>query len=342
MQNNLMDFIEEIRKNTGVEVAVYSTDGACIFGEPKEKIDTKFCGIYVNAEKKSTFFYFEYKSNQYIGRIKGITQSEKTIASFIIKLAEKDSFLTSNKSKTELLKSVLFGELNSSEVENFKNKYNIEDDNFCVLTISDNGEHTEDIYELIKSYISNEDSAIRIDETHVALIKKIERDAEYRSLNEYAEFLIQMIFEEISFTPLVAIGGNVKKIKDLSVSFSQAKTAESIYVKLGENSGVVSYKNFLLGKMLEELPKYRLKEFLDILKDDSANEIFEDEEMIKTAEEFFKNNLNVSETSRKIYLHRNTLIYRLDKIERGTGLDIRKFDDAVSFYLINIIREIIK
>ena len=64
--------------------------------------------------------------------------------------------------------------------------------------------------------------------------------------------------------------------------------------------------------------------------------------MIKTAEEFFKNNLNVSETSRKIYLHRNTLIYRLDKIERGTGLDIRKFDDAVSFYLIKIIKEIIK
>ena len=66
-------------------------------------------------------------------------------------------------------------------------------------------------------------------------------------------------------------------------------------------------------------------------------EIFTDKEMTDTAEEFLDSSLNVSETARKLYLHRNTLIYRLDKIEKETGLNIRKFSDAITFRLITIL-----
>ena len=89
--------------------------------------------------------------------------------------------------------------------------------------------------------------------------------------------------------------------------------------------------------MLEDLPKYKLNEYLELLMDEKARDIFGDEEMIATAEEFLEANLNVSETSRKIYLHRNTLMYRLDKIEKATGLNVRKFSDAVTFRLITIL-----
>ena len=79
-----------------------------------------------------------------------------------------------------------------------------------------------------------------------------------------------------------------------------------------------------------------------MLMDTGAREIFNDEEMINTAEEFLENSLNVSETSRKLYLHRNTLTYRLDKIERATGLNIRKFSDAVTFRLITILSRLVR
>jgi carbohydrate diacid regulator len=94
--------------------------------------------------------------------------------------------------------------------------------------------------------------------------------------------------------------------------------------------------------MLEDLPKYKLNENLAILLDAGAKEIFTDEEMLNTAEEFLENSLNVSETSRKLYLHRNTLTYRLDKIEKATGLNIRKFSDAVTFRLITILSGLIR
>ena len=79
-----------------------------------------------------------------------------------------------------------------------------------------------------------------------------------------------------------------------------------------------------------------------MLMDTNAREIFDDEEMVNTAEEFLENSLNVSETSRKLYLHRNTLTYRLDKIEKATGLNIRKFSDAVTFRLITILSKLVR
>ena len=92
--------------------------------------------------------------------------------------------------------------------------------------------------------------------------------------------------------------------------------------------------------MLEDLPKFTRGEYLETLMDSGAREIFDDEEMVNTAEEFLENSLNVSETSRKLYLHRNTLTYRLDKIERATGLNIRKFSDAVTFRLITVLSKL--
>lgn len=78
-------------------------------------------------------------------------------------------------------------------------------------------------------------------------------------------------------------------------------------------------------KMLEDVPESKLAEYLGELTDENAKEIFEDEEMVNTAEEFLQSSLNVSETSRNLYMHRNTLLYRLDKIEKATGLNIRRF-----------------
>ena len=113
-------------------------------------------------------------------------------------------------------------------------------------------------------------------------------------------------------------------------------------LSLSSRGQVHSFKEFMLTKMLEDLPKYKLYEYLEMLMDANAREIFEDEEMVNTAEEFLDNSLNVSETSRKLYLHRNTLAYRLDKIEKNTGLNIRKFSDAVTFRLITILSKLVK
>ena len=93
--------------------------------------------------------------------------------------------------------------------------------------------------------------------------------------------------------------------------------------------------------MLESVPENKLAEYLAELTDEASEEIFEDEEMLTTAEEFLESSLNVSETSRNLYMHRNTLLYRLDKIEKATGLNIRLFSDAVSFRVLTILHKLL-
>ena len=93
--------------------------------------------------------------------------------------------------------------------------------------------------------------------------------------------------------------------------------------------------------MLEELPSAKISAYFDMLADADAKRLFADEDMMNTAEEFLNDNLNVSETARKIYMHRNTLTYRLDKIARATGLDIRNFSDAVTFRINTVLYKMI-
>ena len=118
-----------------------------------------------------------------------------------------------------------------------------------------------------------------------------------------------------------------------------AVRVSAIFHNVGE---VHSYREYLLVKLLEDLPKSRMREYLEQFRAESAEEIFEDEEMTETAEAFLESSLNVSETSRNLFMHRNTLMYRLDKIERVTGLNIRKFSDAVTFRILSVLYKLMQ
>ena len=129
----------------------------------------------------------------------------------------------------------------------------------------------------------------------------------------------------------------VKSLKDIPLSYSQAAGALRYAEVFSSRGNVHSYREYLLVRMLEDVPESKLMEYLGEMTDEGAKEIFEDADMLNTAEEFLQSSLNVSETSRKLYMHRNTLLYRLDKIEKATGLNIRQFPDAVSFRVLTVL-----
>ena len=138
------------------------------------------------------------------------------------------------------------------------------------------------------------------------------------------------------------IGCEVKSFSEISQSYHQAATAVRMGALLKSKGDVHTYREFLLVKMLEDVPAIKLKEYMEQFHITGAAEVFSDEEMTGTAEEFLENSLNLSETSRNLYMHRNTLMYRLDKIERLTGLNIRKFSDAVTFRVISILYKLLQ
>ena len=169
-------------------------------------------------------------------------------------------------------------------------------------------------------------------EEHCVLVKFVgAEDSEYRSTMDYAEFLVQSLKEELGIYAQAGVGATVRELKDVAMSYIGAENALR-YADVFEMKGEVhSYREFLLVKMLEGIPEGKLSQYLAEMTDEHFKEIFEDEEMLTTVEAFLQSSLNVSETSRNLYMHRNTLLYRLDKIEKATGLNVRQFSDAVSF-----------
>lgn len=342
MENDIIAFANNIRDNTGIGFDVYSASGEFIAGEDKGAVRLDFDGIYADAERSRTLFRFRYKNKNYVGAIAGVNSASQNYAYLICELAEQ-SYSKSNLSKEEFFKSVLFGEANYYTIKKYSKKY-LKSGKSCVMLISLDSGREREVYTVVNGYVEgSSDFVCELEDGLLALVRFLDvENGEYRSVAEYAEFLVQSVYEETGVKIGVFIGGTVENAADLASSFGQAISAHRMNDAMNRPSGVHSFKEFIMVKMLEDMPKFKLSEYLGMLLDPSAREIFEDREMVATAEEFFENSLNVSETARKLYLHRNTLNYRLDKIEKATGLNIRKIPDAITFRIITVILKLVR
>lgn len=318
-----LNFYRENTKPTGVAVC-----------------DTPFETVTDDGEH--TFFRFLYKNVGYIGVIEGAGETERNYAlllpSFVESFFEKETDLT----KTEFLKRVLRGECSSATIYTYAAKYSLRDASCFALAIRVPRLKNEAIA-LMAQYGGNSlDAVVETDEEECVLVRFVgEEEDEYRSAVDYAEFLAQSLREELGLQVTVGVGSTVRSVKDVGASYAQAASALRYAEVFKSKGNVHCYREYMLVKMLEDIPESRLEEYLAELTNENAKEIFADEEMVNTAEEFLQNSLNVSETSRNLYMHRNTLLYRLDKIEKATGLNIRLFPDAVSFRVLTVLYKLL-
>ncbi len=185
----------------------------------------------------------------------------------------------------------------------------------------------EMVTELFSSQNGNYITAV--DEKHIILIKALEHDGSYNELDEVARVLVDMLNSEAMTTARVAYGTIVHEIKDISKSYKEAKMALDVGKIFYVEKVIVAYNTLGIGRLIYQLPVNLCQIFIDeIFGDHPPSEI--DDEILMTVHKFFENNLNVSETSRQLYIHRNTLVYRIEKLQKSTGLDIRLFDDALT------------
>ncbi len=338
-------FIKLIKERTGIDLSIYTDDGDFVAGvaDSASRVES-VSAVTSDVVKNRTLFPIKHKSKNFIGCLLGAGMLERNYAFFISELAENLFFKESELSRADFYKAILLGELNYSQLRKYVRKFSIPDYPSCAMIVTADADKIDDVINHLKTFSDEKlDLVVKIDATQCAFIKFNDESAgEYQSYAEYAEFLAQSVNEELGINIQVSIGGTVKSVYDLSTSFNQAQTAHRMAVSLSAKGQVHSFKEYILLKMLEDLPKFKLNEYMEILMDASAREIFTDEEMINTAEEFLENSLNISETSRNLYLHRNTLTYRLDKIEKQKGLNLRKFSDAVTFRLITILAKLVK
>lgn len=193
-------------------------------------------------------------------------------------------------------------------------------------------DHDTAAAELLRGMYSAQagDYVTSVDESSVILIKMLPPDASAADMLQIAQTITDMMNSEIMENVRIAYGTVVSELKDVSKSYKEAKMALDVGQIFYADKNVVSYSTLGIGRLIYQLPINLCKLFIkEIFGDSLPDEL--DDEMLVTINKFFENNLNVSETSRQLYVHRNTLVYRIDKLERGTGLDIRKFEDALTF-----------
>ena len=207
-------------------------------------------------------------------------------------------------------------------------------DGYSVLAVETGNDGGSDIMEFLLQYKDSEDLIIDMGERVAAYLLKNKSRDEYRSASDFAAKLRESIYNETGRAVTIGIGEFDKK-HDLS-AFNQSLYALREGKKIDNKQGVFSYKEYMLLSLLRELPEATVEKYGNIIFDQSAKTLFKDNEMLGTAEEFLRSSLNISETSRALYIHRNTLLYRLDKIEEMTGLNIRNFNDAMVLKLMMI------
>lgn len=182
------------------------------------------------------------------------------------------------------------------------------------------------------------DFVINISESDIALVKEIKSDVDAKDLEKLARSISDALSSEFYTHALVGIGTPVVGVKDLARSFKEAQVALEVGKVFDTERNIVSYEHLGIARLIYQLPTTLCEMFLkEIFKVGSIETL--DQETLFTIQRFFENNLNVSETSRKLFVHRNTLVYRLEKIKKLTGLDLREFDDAIVFKVALMVKK---
>ena len=188
----------------------------------------------------------------------------------------------------------------------------------------------------------SQDIITAVDQKNIVVVKSVGEEDTYDTLDEIAVMLAGMLnTDEDSSRIRVAYGTMVSQIRDLSKSYKEAKMALEVGKIFYPEATVNAYHTLGIGRLIYQLPQPLCEMFMQEVFHENTPDTF-DEETLSTIEKFFENNLNVSETARQLFVHRNTLVYRLEKLQKTTGLDIRVFEDALTFKIALMVASYMK
>ena len=183
-----------------------------------------------------------------------------------------------------------------------------------------------------------QDFVISINETDIAVIKQMNEEPTADELTRIAQAMEETLRNELFIKTVIGIGTPATHLRELADAYKEAQTAIDVGKVFDTEKSIINYENLGIGRLIYQLPTTLCEIFLsEVFKKNSIDSL--DHETLFTINKFFENNLNVSETSRKLFVHRNTLVYRLEKIKKLTGLDLRQFDHAIVFKVALMVRK---
>ena len=247
--------------------------------------------------------------------------------------------------KDNFIKNLLLDNLLLVDIYNRAKKLHIDTEAKRVIFIIETS-HEKDSVALdnVRNLLGGKsrDFVTAVDEKNFIVVKELADKAGSRELEKMAKEMMEILRAESEDDKIhIAYGTVVNDIKEVSKSYKEAKLALDVGKIFFDEKDIVAYSTLGIGRLIYQLPIPLCKMFIkEIFEGKSPDEF--DEETLTTINKFFENSLNVSETSRQLYIHRNTLVYRLDKLQKSTGLDLRVFEDAITFKIALMVVKYMK
>ena len=349
----LQNTIEGLKGITRVDICVMGTEGKALASTiPNAEEYRNSVITFVDSPADSMvlqgfqfFKVFDEHQLEYVVMAKGDSDDVYMvgkIASFQIQnllIAYKERY-----DKDNFIKNLLLDNLLLVDIYNRAKKLHIDTDvRRCVFIIETKNEKDNNALETVKSIFAGKtkDFITAVDEKNIILVKELNKDESYKEMEKIARIILDMLNTEVMAKVHVAYGTIVNEIKDVSRSYKEARMALDVGKIFFENQVVIAYSQLGIGRLIYQLPIPLCKMFIKEIFDNKSPDDF-DEEILTTINKFFENSLNVSETSRQLYIHRNTLVYRLDKLQKSTGLDLRVFEDAITFKIALMVVKYMK
>ena len=346
MERELLRILSVIKEKTGITVQAVSENGV-YYASTKEVFIPLKEGVTLQDNEVAvvddyTYFKFSFAGNKFIALIDGAGDIQTNYAHLIMSNVELSQAKSAHLSYDEELGLIITGNSTKSRILHFMNKYGVPKTPVFVMQIKCPENRALEVQDFVRSYYGEKGGAVTLSSNTCAYVKHVEVDDVFDldSPSKQAETFKRSIFEELGLLVTVYVGGVVKSFLDVAISYSQAVTTEKMSELFNMKGGVFAYKDVVLAKILEDNSLAKIEEYFNALAGEGGLELFKDDELIQTGEAFLSNNLNVSETARDMYIHRNTLIYRIDKIEKLTGLDLRNFSDALNFRILYILSKL--
>ena len=337
----LQSTLDGLREITRTELCVCDTEGKVAASTFEEAGDygraiSAFVASPAESQVSQGFQFFKvFDDNQleYILLAKGTGEDvymQGKMAAFHIQsllVAYKERFDRDN-----FIKNLLLDNLLLVDIYNRSKKLHIDiNARRVVMVIETPEENDAATLECVKEFFvaKSRDFVTAVDEKMIIVVKELRPEDGYDEMEKSGQALYHALAENGAVDAHIAYGTIVGEIKEVSRSYKEAKMALDVGKIFYAEKNVVTYNNLGIGRLIYQLPISLCRMFIKEIFDGKSPSSM-DEETLTTINKFFENSLNVSETSRQLYIHRNTLVYRLDKLEKATGLDIRVFEDAIT------------
>ena len=349
----LQNTIDGLHQITKIDFAVVDSEGGVLAStimNPGQYRESAVTFALSEAESQVVsgcqfFKVYDEQQLEFIVLAKGNDEEEALlvgkIATFQIQelmVAYKERF-----DKDNFIKNLLLDNLLLVDIYNRSKKLHVDINARRVVMIVEIGEHKDgDAIDRVRSLFSGKtkDFVTAVDENNIIVVKELSEQETYEDIRKTAAVIIDALKDRDDGIR-VSYGTIVGEIKEVSRSYKEAGMALDVGKIFFADKRIIAYSALGIGRLIYQLPIPLCKMFIKEIFDGKDLDDF-DEETLSTINKFFENSLNVSETSRQLYIHRNTLVYRLDKLQKSTGLDLRVFEDAITFKIALMVVKYMK